>query len=61
MLASNIFRPTKEGMGDEETEGAYTYSGSAGRAMRDLILPAKIAALSVCDGYFVQNPNKDHL
>ena len=53
--------PTKEGMGDEETEGAYTYSGSAGRAMRDLILPAKSATSWVCDGYFVQNPNKHYL
>jgi len=29
--------------------------------MRDLILPAKIALLSVCDGYFVKNPNKEYL
>jgi len=60
MLASNVFRPTKEGMGDA-TEGAYTYGGSPGRAMRDLIFPAKIALLSVCDGYFVSNPTKDYL
>ena len=61
MLASKFFRPTKEGMGDDETEIAYTYGGSPGRAMRDLILPAKIALLSVCDGCFVENPTKDYL
>lgn len=32
-----------------------------GRTMRDLILPAKITLLSVCDGYFISNPNKDYL
>ena len=61
MLASNVFRVTEKGMGDEDSDAAYTYSGSAGRAMRDLILPAKIALLSVCDGYFIKNPNKDYL
>ena len=61
MLASNVFRVTEQGMGDEDSDAAYTYSGSAGRAMRDLILPAKIALLSVCDGYFIKNPNKDYL
>ena len=43
------------------SESAYGYSGSPGRAMRDLILPAKIALLSVCDGYFTKNPTKDYL
>ena len=94
MLASKIYRPTKEGvsrsdlynlkerlginntkdipqkeldklqsMQDKFTSGesAYSYSGSPGRAMRDLILPAKISLLSVCDGYFVNNPLKDYL
>lgn len=61
MLASNVFRVTEQGMGDEDSDAAYTYSGSAGRAMRDLILPAKIALLSVCDGYFIKNPNEDYL
>ena len=63
MLASNVFRVTKEGMGDndEGNDGVYSYGGSAGRAMRDLILPAKISLLSVADGYFVKNPNKDYL
>jgi hypothetical protein len=61
MLASNIFRSTQSDMGDNETDIAYTYGGSAGRAMRDLILPSKIALLSVCDGCFVQNPTKDYL
>ena len=48
-------------MGDDETEIAYTYGGSPGRAMRYLMLPAKIALLSVCDGYFIKNPNEDYL
>ncbi len=63
MLASNVFRVTEQGMGenDEGNDGVYTYSGSPGRAMRDLILPAKIAVLSVADGFFVKNPNKDYL
>ncbi len=61
MLASNVFRPTKYGMSEDSTEGAYQYSGSEGRAMRDLILPSKQTLLSVCDGYFVKNPNKDYL
>ena len=63
MLASNVFRVTEQGMGDidEEGDGVYRYSGSPGRAMRDLILPAKIAVLSVADGFFVKNPNKDYL
>ena len=60
MLASNVFRPTKEGMNDA-TEGAYNYGGSPGRAMRDLMLPAKIALLSVCDGFFPINPNKEYV
>ena len=34
---------------------------SWGRTMRDLILPAKVTLLSVCDGYFISNPNKDYL
>ena len=57
MLASKFFRPTKEGMGDDEI--AYSYGGSPGRAMRDLV-EAKIA-VSVCDGCFVENPIKDYL
>jgi hypothetical protein len=63
MLASKYFRPTQTGMGevDRAGEGAYTYSGSEGRAMRDLMLPAKKTLLSVCDGYFVSNANKDYL
>jgi len=70
ILNSSIFRVTQEGMGDKSAkriaaedsiEGAYTYSGSAGRAMRDLILPAKITLLSVCDGHFVKNPHNDYL
>jgi len=65
MLNSNVFRETQYGMGkmreDEDWEGAYSFSGSPGRAMRDLILPAKIALLSVCDGFFIKNPNKEYI
>ena len=55
MLASNTF-VTEQGMGDEDSDAAYTYGGSAGRAMRDLILCQLL--LSVCDE--IKNPNKDY-
>lgn len=62
MLLSEVFRKTQYGMGNIDfKEYAYSWTGSPGRAMRDLILPAKIAILSVCDGYFVSNPNKDYI
>jgi hypothetical protein len=63
ILASGIMRATKEGMGDhdEDEGGVYKIPSSPGRAMRDLVLPAKITVLSVADGYFVENPNKDYL
>lgn len=62
MLLSPVFRKTQYGMGDIDFEEyAYSWSGSPGRAMRDLMLPSKIALLSVCDGYFVSNPNKDYI
>jgi len=32
-----------------------------GRAMRDLMLPAKISLLSVCDGHFVKHPKKSYI
>ncbi len=63
MFAMDVFRPTRYGMElerDVAEEGAYSYKGSAGRAMRDLILPSKIALLSVCDGYFTFNPTKEY-
>jgi len=41
---------------------AYRISAkNMGRAMRDLMLPAKITLLSVCDGYFVKNPQKTYI
>ena len=41
---------------------AYNVAGmNFGRAMRDLILPAKITLLSVCDGHFVKNPKKTYI
>lgn len=64
MLASPVFRPTQYGMGENpDSEGVYYFSSnsSPGRAMRDLILPAKIALLSVCDGCFVHNPDKEYI
>jgi len=50
-----FFRSTQIGM------TVYEAGSSYGRTMRDLMLPAKITLLSVCDGYFVKNPNKDYL
>jgi hypothetical protein len=32
-----------------------------GRTMRDLMLPAKISLLSVCDGHFVKHPKKSYI
>ena len=61
ILASDIFRITESGMGDKDSDAAYSYNGSPGRVMRDLMLPAKIALLSVADGHFVKNPNKDYV
>jgi len=63
ILLSEIFRKTQEKMGDPDFGNyAYTFGKhSPGRTMRDLILPAKIALLSVCDGAFVKNPNKDYI
>ena len=61
MLASiSSVKQKKEWEGVMLMKKVYSYTGSPGRAMRDLILPAKIALLSVCDGYFVSNPNKDY-
>ena len=54
ILTSKILRGTKFKM-----EG-YRFGSGASRTMRDLLFPAKIAVLSVCDGYFVYNPNKNY-
>ena len=51
-----IFRGTKYNMKEYKVDG-----GSWGRMMREIILPAKITLLSVCDGYFVTNPNKEYI
>lgn len=40
---------------------AYKLDANYGRAMRDLMLPAKITLLSVCDGYFVKHPKKSYI
>ena len=63
MFKSGIFRNTTWGMVDgkkEDQVGVYKVGSSMGRTMRDLIFPAKISLLSVCDGYFVKHPNKEY-
>ena len=67
ILTSGVFRKTsdRQDMDDEDinTLGVYRVGKqhNVGRVMRDLVLPAKITLLSVCDGYFISNPNKDYL
>ena len=39
----------------------YKVGENFGRAMRDLMLPAKISLLSVCDGHFVKHPKKSYI
>jgi hypothetical protein len=64
-----VFRTTQIGMegtidvdrGSEDVVSVYKLGANYGRAMRDLILPAKISLLSVCDGYFVKHPEKTYL
>jgi hypothetical protein len=51
-----LFRSTQIGMKKYKVDGM-----NYGRMMRDLILPAKITLLSVCDGFFVTNPNKKYV
>ena len=51
---SGFFRGTQYGKAN------YKQLDSWGRMMRDLVFPAKITVLSVCDGYFVNNPNKNY-
>jgi hypothetical protein len=69
ILTSGIFRKTsdRQDVHNEEEEdgtmGVYRVgrrSEDVGRVMRDLVLPAKLTLLSVCDGYFVNNPHKDY-
>ena len=52
LMQQEFFRSTQIGMTEYET------SSSVGRTMRDLMLPAKITLLSVCDGYFVKRENR---
>lgn len=64
-----LFRSTQIGMegtmdvdrDSEKVVSVYKLGANYGRAMRDLILPAKISLLSVCDGYFVKHPKKTYL
>ena len=51
-----LFRSTQVGMTKYKVGGEIWC-----RMMRDLILPAKITLLSVCDGHFVTNPNKKYI
>ena len=61
ILASDLLRPTTSRVNPlKDIEGVYRLT-SPGSTMRDLLNPAKIALLSVCDGYFIKNPNKDYL
>ena len=52
-LVLGVYRISKN-----EKTGQYE---GIGRVMRDLVLPAKITLLSVCDGYFISHPKKDYL
>ena len=75
IFESGLLRITKDNMGKDddakytvaETENrdskkvVYSIGDSAGSTMRDLMLPAKLHLLAVCDGFFVKNPNKDYL
>lgn len=66
ILNQKCFRPTQYGMGENEemqdTESVYQIGDyGEGRVMRDLMLPAKLIILSVCDGFFMKNPNKDYI
>jgi hypothetical protein len=66
IFTMGLLRETQRGMegtfGEQDNQvSVYKLGANYGRAMRDLILPAKISLLSVCDGYFVTNPNKTYL
>ena len=53
-----FFRQTKVGM---DKSGYKISAKNEGRIMRDLMLPAKITLLSVCDGYFLKHPKKSYI
>lgn len=61
---TDAFRITKGAMEYSDEEGSlYKTGGGAqtGRVMRELLRPAKITLLSVCDGHFPYNPDKNYL
>lgn len=58
---AQYFRRTQMGMGQDDDVYSGLGGGSEGRIMRDIMMPAKITLLSVCDGFFVKNPNKTYL
>jgi hypothetical protein len=63
IFESGLFRRTSLKMRKDDTK-KYKYKVEGenwGRMMRDLIFPAKITLLSVCDGYFVNNPTKKYV
>ena len=54
--------PLDADLGQKEVKiSAYKVGANYGRAMRDLMFPAKITLLSVCDGYFVKHPKKTYI
>ena len=69
IFTMGLFRITQSDMGsagEDDPEvgaemGVYKVGSTPGRTMRDLMLPAKVALLSVCDGYFVSHPTKTYI
>ena len=66
IFTSGLFRTTQINMegtyGDEDDViSVYKLGANYGRAMRDLMLPAKISLLSVCEGHFVKHPKKSYI
>lgn len=71
IFQSNTFRITMKDMvdtkvGNTDARGnrlsAYHVNDKGyGRSMRDLVFPAKIILLSVCDGYFLTHPTKTYI
>lgn len=66
ILRDEAFRPTSAGMetprdGNNSHYNPGLFQKEDSSTMRDLLKPAKIALLSVCDGHFVFNPAKNYL
>jgi len=59
----DFYRPTELNMGKrvDDAETVYKVSTSHGRVIRDLIRPAKVTLLAVCDGCFARNPHKTYM